>query len=560
MLGELKVANFFREYLDGWEIYHQPHINGKKPDFALLHPKIGVGIFEVKDWDLSRTDWHKYRNAIEQARLYRSIFAKIFLPRHRRTDQVPVTVGLIFPRASDSDVERCFAEFLDSGMYTTLAGRDTLESGNVEKIFPSAVQTPISQPAPKTVEDVRSWLLGSSYERELREPLNDDPKQKRIVTNAAGIKLRRIRGTAGSGKSTALVRRAANLAAQGKDILFVYYNNSLEKYLRGVCKRTEIAYDSQIDWVTFHFFLGSLLSKIGLDHEFKRLREGGWDSDIPEYVFDALENNAWRIKRYDAIYIDEGQDFNLDWWKILRHCLKPDGEMMIAFDVAQKIYPRTDWNAETLPGAGFSGRWIELGGSRRLPNRLLPLLRTFADEFHPTARNALPDQTTGMDTPCELRWVQTSPANRVRMCVDELIQIIQRDQQPQSKPLTDLVLICDRSEDCLEAERILARYNINVYNTHSTNHKNVRQKKKNFDLGLPSIKISTMQSFKGWQARLIVICISYFSQSRPADAATIYTSLTRLKSHDAGSNLSVVCSALQLQAFGRRFPDYEDRS
>jgi len=36
-----------------------------------------------------------------------------------------------------------------------------------------------------------------------------------------------------------LVRRAANLAAQGKDILFVYYNNSLEKYLRGVSKRTE---------------------------------------------------------------------------------------------------------------------------------------------------------------------------------------------------------------------------------------------------------------------------------------------------------------------------------
>jgi hypothetical protein len=36
-----------------WEIYVQPHLNGLRPDFVLLNPRIGIAVFEVKDWDLS---------------------------------------------------------------------------------------------------------------------------------------------------------------------------------------------------------------------------------------------------------------------------------------------------------------------------------------------------------------------------------------------------------------------------------------------------------------------------------------------------------------------------
>ena len=45
--------------------------------------------------------------------------------------------------------------------------------------------------------------------------------------------------------------------------------------------------------------------------------------------------------RYDAILLDEGQDFNPLWWKALRLVLKEGGEMVMAADVTQDIYGTT---------------------------------------------------------------------------------------------------------------------------------------------------------------------------------------------------------------------------
>ena len=56
MSGEDEVLAFFAQHLEGWEIYSQPHINGKKPDIAVFNPNVGLGIFEVKDWDLASND------------------------------------------------------------------------------------------------------------------------------------------------------------------------------------------------------------------------------------------------------------------------------------------------------------------------------------------------------------------------------------------------------------------------------------------------------------------------------------------------------------------------
>ena len=52
--GERIVFDFFNTHLSAeWEIYIQPHLNGLRPDFVLLHPRAGIAVFEVKDWNLS---------------------------------------------------------------------------------------------------------------------------------------------------------------------------------------------------------------------------------------------------------------------------------------------------------------------------------------------------------------------------------------------------------------------------------------------------------------------------------------------------------------------------
>jgi superfamily I DNA/RNA helicase len=276
-------------------------------------------------------------------------------------------------------------------------------------------------------------------------------------------------------------------------------------------------------------------------------------------ILSALDAAPHQIKMFHAIFVDEGQDFNLSWWNMLRRVLRDDGEMMIAFDTAQQIYPTTDWNSETLPGAGFAGRWIELKASRRLPNRMLPILRSFAQQYHPSALDSLPSEQSELDEPCDVRWVQVQPQDRLESCVKELMRIIQRDPAPVSRAMTDLTLLCDLREDCLKAEALLEERGIAVTNTVGRDDREDRRRKKDFTMRAPRVKVCTFQSYKGWQSRLIVLSIARFNDA-DRSAALLYTMLTRLKRHPHGSSLTIVSSASRLKIFGSRFQDFDDRT
>ena len=52
--GEREVYELFDEKLSlDWEMYIQPHLNGLRPDLVLLNPKVGIAVFEIKDWALT---------------------------------------------------------------------------------------------------------------------------------------------------------------------------------------------------------------------------------------------------------------------------------------------------------------------------------------------------------------------------------------------------------------------------------------------------------------------------------------------------------------------------
>ncbi len=56
--GEMQVFEFFDANLaEKWEIYIRPHMNGLEPDFVLLNPKVGLAVFEVKDWPLTNPNF-----------------------------------------------------------------------------------------------------------------------------------------------------------------------------------------------------------------------------------------------------------------------------------------------------------------------------------------------------------------------------------------------------------------------------------------------------------------------------------------------------------------------
>ncbi len=75
--------------------------------------------------------------------------------------------------------------------------------------------------------------------------------------------------------------------------------------------------------------------------------------------------------RYDAIVVDEGQDFEDDWWLLLQLLLNdPDaGILYVFYDSNQAIYPRPPGLPEDLVPYSLSENWRKQLG--RLLHRLV---------------------------------------------------------------------------------------------------------------------------------------------------------------------------------------------
>ena len=159
--GERRVFDFFNEHLaEDWEIYVQPHLNGLRPDFVLLNPKVGIAVFEIKDWNLKALDYQiiigqnervelvatdeegtrfskQEENPIPKIELYKREIIGLYCPRlGGKNGAAAVTAGVIFPFAEDDDVETLLSSCLSAGMkqypaYYPLSGATSLRAGKI---------------------------------------------------------------------------------------------------------------------------------------------------------------------------------------------------------------------------------------------------------------------------------------------------------------------------------------------------------------------------------------------------------------------------------------------
>lgn len=85
-------------------------------------------------------------------------------------------------------------------------------------------------------------------------------------------------------------------------------------------------------------------------------RNDFWDVKVPEKVLREMEDGNIRTPRYEAILVDESQDFNVSWFKVLLQLLnRQTNELLIVMDQAQKIYQRGfTWRSVGIQVAGRS--------------------------------------------------------------------------------------------------------------------------------------------------------------------------------------------------------------
>ena len=406
--GEQQVLQFFDKVLpDSWEIYVQPFLNGLRPDFVLLNPSVGVAVFEVKGWSTeayeSRGQAHnvdlfkrgssqKIENPIAQLRRYKNEIIELYCPRLNttagRAGLQAVTAGVIMTRSSDRQAQEFLAPFLSPDMrkhpkYYPISGRDALTREDASKVFPESLRSTSRFMNDDMANDLRHWLREPAFAREQRQPIHLDAWQRQVAARRTPNGLRRVKGPAGSGKTAALAARAAHLAGEGKRVLVCSYNLTLINYIRDLAAqygRAQGLSAKNIVYLNFHRWCKRVCHQLGFDLQYDAI----W-SDVSDQTHedqpssrtdDALDNLVPNLTRtafnqagrpidsvtFDAVLVDEGQDWRPEWWNTLRLALREGGEMLLVADMTQDVYGTADrWTEQAMTGAGFSGPWFRLG-------------------------------------------------------------------------------------------------------------------------------------------------------------------------------------------------------
>lgn len=607
--GENRVYNLFDAGLPfEWEMYIQSHLNGLRPDLVLLNPYAGIAVFEIKDWSLNTLQYSiKYnwvtQSPINQIKLYEDEIFNLYCPRlgdhyGKRYGKRAITAGLIFTQIPQTEVNRLLDPFRDGDMIKyqdryPFSGSECVTVGNIDALFPEykdwGLQKQSLIMSEDTANDLRGWLKEPAFSKEQREPLELNSRQLTIATDPTRERYRKVRGPAGSGKSQALAARAAVLASEGKRVLVCTFNITLMNYLRDIVARhaRELAVQQggnprvirqQIEFRHFHGWCKRICTLAGRENDYFQL----WGQFPEEVVLDehmaklvlqiyADPSVISSLPFYDAILVDEGQDYNKEWWQTLRAAV-PEGEMLLVADKTQNIYGKDlTWLDGPLTGTGISSNWYNLETSYRLPPEIVPILEDFSENFLiPSGVEVdIPPKDKQMeldfDPQIKLRWVQVSSVSSIaEICFEEARW--QMKCLGNDTAIPDIIFLTPSNDTGLVFVEKCEEKGVHVLDTFAQEdqepdpfgqgdrnfrkHENSRRKKLAFFLGDARIKATTLHSFKGWEGRHLILYVNRIASAE--DRALFYTALTRLKQHPNGSMLTVVSSCPELYSFGER--------
>lgn len=199
----------------------------------------------------------------------------------------------------------------------------------------------------------------------LRDILDADDRLRIQLTNEQASVLRTLSrhkraaivGAAGTGKTILAVEKAHTLAELGNEVLLLCYNKAL-----GATLKRQFSPPNNVSVYTFHQFCQYCSRKCiekGITDPIEKARaevpnDDYFDIQLPLAAFYAIEELG-DILRFDAIIVDEGQDFGEEYWLPVEMALKDldSSWLYIFFDENQRLYSRVSSfpipQSETFP-------------------------------------------------------------------------------------------------------------------------------------------------------------------------------------------------------------------
>ena len=353
--SEEQTYNAFQSLDDEWTvIHHVPwqslrngHQGDGEADFVLLHCNFGILIVEVKGgsrievvdgtwYSWSRNGRKTIKNPFDQATQSKHSLAQWLEGKVSGDYRGAAHFGhfVVFPAYSlEGDISPNGKRIIicDQGDLknpeTTInriarhwdkRSLTPSQKGEIERLLRPTVQ--IRRFLRDTVAEVVDKLVSLTNE------------QIRAMSLLRFQRRATIQGPAGSGKTVLATARARELDARGFRTAFLCYNQLLGERLK------EDLADTNVVVNTFHGLCVEYADKAGLMAGLEA------DPDLWEEVFpQLLPEAAGRLeKSFDAIVVDEGQDFLPDWWTHLELLLDDvdNGILYVFADSNQNVFRR----------------------------------------------------------------------------------------------------------------------------------------------------------------------------------------------------------------------------
>ena len=578
--GEWFLLNYLIDKLDDTiEIFFQPFLNGDRPDIVLMKEGAGVVIIEVKDWRLDsyRVDKENQwfvknkkgdiliRSPINQVKSYKSNLYRLHISglfEYRLAkpaiDKL-ITPFVYFHGSSKSDIANLYQSAI-SQIQTEIDKNNNSfknkeinhESYNVKSerlhkakdvIDWDQYKRYVTKESLHKIADL-GFLKGinttfnldiyNEFKRFLRPPYHTKDEGIEIVYEKKQLEFTKsipgfakIKGVAGSGKTVVLAKRAVNAHKRHNDNVFILtFNITLRSYIHDRIS------DVREGFGWGYFYINNYHQHIKQNMNKNNMEIG--DRDIKDVYKDINLFEGKKVEKYKTILIDEAQDYDPEWIKIIRkYFLEEGGEMVLFGDEKQNIYEsQLDENRNIRTPNGF-GAWLRLNKSIRhkKDSHILKLAKEFQNKFLSTKyeidsyeENSIQQQIAGFG----LNKVAIYSDNNI----DGMVQTIYKNIEEQNIHPDDVAIISSQIKKIQDVDDIIrtktSEKTITTFEPKDYSGPDIdgyrRAKKIAFNHHPGLVKLSTIHSFKGFETATIFLIIEDKDQDE-----MVYTGLTRAK-------------------------------